>query len=71
MLIVNGHTLDHAVIPWQLASLTPEHQLTQLDEDRYRVDFVNTKGKARWITLSQDFHAMGKQQLGAIVANPC
>ena len=69
--IVNGHTLDHNSIPWALASLTPEHQLTQLDQDSYRVDFINTENKARWITLQQDFHAMGKQQLGAIVANPC
>lgn len=69
MLIVNGHTLNHAGIPWQLASLTPDHDLTQLDPDRYRVDFVNTQGKSRWIELRQDFHAMGKQQLGAIVGS--
>jgi hypothetical protein len=67
--IVNGHTLNHAGIPWSLASLTPEHGLTQLDQDRYRVDFVNTEGQARWIELRQDFHAMGKRQLGDIVAS--
>jgi hypothetical protein len=67
--IVNGHTLNHASIPWSLASLTPEHNLTQLDQDRYRVDFVNTEGRARWIELRQDFHAMGKRQLGDIVAS--
>jgi hypothetical protein len=67
--IVNGHTLDHADIPWRLASLTPEHRLTQLDQDRYRVDFVNTECQARWIELRQDFHAMGKRQLGDIVAS--
>jgi hypothetical protein len=67
--IVNGHTLDHPGIPWQLASLTPDHKLTQLEQDRYRVDYINTENKPRWIELRQDFHAMGKQQLGAIVAN--
>jgi hypothetical protein len=67
--IVNGHTLNHPGIPWSLASLTPDHKLTQLDQDRYRVDFVNAENKSRWITVTQDFHAMGKQQLGAIVAN--
>jgi hypothetical protein len=67
--IVNGHTLNHPGIPWALASLTPDHKLTQLEQDRYRVDFVNSENKTRWITLTQDFHAMGKQQLGAIVAN--
>ena len=69
--IVNGHTLHHAGIPWNLASLTPEHKLTQLGQDQYRIDFVNGENKSRWITLTQDFHAMGKQQLGEIVANPC
>jgi hypothetical protein len=67
--IVNGHTLNYTGIPWQLASLTPEHDLTQLDLDRYRVDFVNTECQARWIELRQDFHAMGKRQLGDIVAS--
>jgi len=67
--IVNGHTLDHAGIPWKLASLTPEHKLTQLDQDSYRVKFINTENNPRWIELRQDFHAMGKQQLGEIVAS--
>jgi hypothetical protein len=69
LLIVNGHTLNHASIPWHLASLTPEHRLTQIDQDRYRVDFVNSEGRSRWTELRQDFHAMGKQQLGDIVAS--
>lgn len=69
LLTVNGHTLDHPSVPWRLASLTPEHELSQLDQDRYRVDFVNTNGQRRWIELRQDFHAMGKRQLGEIVAN--
>jgi hypothetical protein len=67
--IVDGHTVDHLGIPWALASLTPEHKLTQLDQDRYRVDFINTENKPHWIELRQDFHAMGKQQLGEIVAS--
>jgi hypothetical protein len=67
--IVNGHTLNYAGIPWHLASLTPEHDLTQLGQDRYRVDFDNTEGQSRWIELHQDFHAMGKRQLGDIVAS--
>ena len=70
--VVNGHTLDHAGIPWNLASLTPEHKLTQLKTDHYRVDFLTSDQKPRWIELcNQDFHAMGKKTLGAIVANPC
>ena len=69
--IENGHTLTTTDIPWSLASLTPEHQLTQIDQDRYRVDFVTADQKSRWIEITQDFHAMGKRHLGEIVANPC
>ena len=69
LLVVNGHTVDHASIPWRLATLTPEHSLQQLDDDTYRVDFVDTQGRPKWLTLNQDFHAMGKTQLGDIVAS--
>lgn len=70
--IVNGHTLTHAGIPWKLASLTPDHKIKQLGPDHYRVDFLTADQKPKWIELrNQDFHAMGKKQLGEIVANPC
>lgn len=69
--IVHGHTLNHAGIPWHLSTLTPEHDLTQLDLDTYRVDFVDSQGRRKWLTLNQDFHAMGKRHLGDIVASAC
>ena len=69
MNIVDGHTLSTPAIPWQLATVTPDHQLTQTAQDQYRVDFTTADKKARWMTLSQDFHAMGKHHLGAIIAN--
>lgn len=70
--VVNGHTLNHSGMPWNLASLTPDHQLTQVDADHYRVEFLTPDQKPRWIELkNQDFHAMGKKTLGEIVANPC
>ena len=65
----NGHTLHTQDIPWPLASLTPAHKLKQIDPNRYRVDFTTPDGKSKWIEIAQDFHAMGKQQLGEIVAN--
>lgn len=68
--IVNGHGINHNGIPWNLASLTPDHRLTQLASDEYRVDYINREQKSRWVKLqNQDFHAMGKRQLGEIVAN--
>jgi len=70
LCLLNGHSLDIPAIPWSMASLTPQHQLQQLDKDHYRVDFVSAEQKPKWIDLQQqDFHAMGKRQLGDIVAS--
>lgn len=69
LLICDGHWLDHAAIPWSLATLTPEHKLQQQDQDQYRIDFQDANNRARWITVAQDFHAMGKSQLEAVVAH--
>jgi hypothetical protein len=67
--IVNGHTLNHSAIPWNLATVTHNQKLTQLDLDQYCVDFITQDGRPKWIQLTQDFHAMGKGQLGAIIDN--
>ena len=68
--VVNGHTLDHAGIPWPLASVVPDHRLIGVDVDRYRVDFVDQENRSRWIEIrDQDFHAMGKKHLGEIIAS--
>jgi very-short-patch-repair endonuclease len=43
-------------------------KITQIDIDRYRVDFITPDRKLRWINIdNQDFHSMGKQQLGEII----
>ena len=68
--IVNGHTLNHPGIPWDLATLTSAHSLERIDQDCYKIIFKNTEGAQRWIQIKdQDFHAMGKTHLGEIVAN--
>jgi hypothetical protein len=69
MNIVDGHTLSMPAIPWPLVSVDAGHPLTQLDQDTYRVDFVDTDDKNKWLVLNHDFHAMGKRHLGDIVAN--
>jgi len=68
LLICDGHWLDHAAIPWPLATLTPEHRLSKIQTDRYRVDFVNGMNQNKWISISHDFHAMGKTQLETVIA---
>mgnify|MGYP003350284894 CR=1 FL=1 len=69
MNILDGHTLSFPSVPWRLASVNPDHGITQLSQDSYRIDFVTQDKKPRWIVLNQDFHALGKKHLGAIVAN--
>ena len=67
--IVDGHFVDHASIPWSLASLVPEHALTQTDNDHYRIDYVDSENRNRWIEVKQqDFHAMGKTHLEKLIA---
>lgn len=62
--ITDGHTRSHHQIPWSLASVMPEHKLSQLGLDRYRLDFVRSDNRSAWIEIAgQDFHAMGKQSL--------
>lgn len=68
--IENGHTLVTTDIPWGLASLTPDHKLSQVDTDSYKVEFTNAEKKPKWIEIkNQDFHAMGKRSLGDIIAS--
>lgn len=73
VLVVNGQVMPAAhTIPWTMASLLPDVQLSQTAADSYNVRWLNDAGQARSIMLANtDFHAMNKQQLEAIVANPC
>lgn len=67
---VNGHQQNIPSIPWNLASLVPDHTLEQIAQDEYQVKFVNSENQYRRISIKNfDFHAMGKKHLGAIVAN--
>jgi hypothetical protein len=67
---IYGHQGHHPEIPWRLASVVPEHKLSQIDTDQYRIDFTNSDKKDKYIFVNNmDFHAMGKKHLGDIVAN--
>lgn len=69
MNVVDGHTLTQPSVPWKLATVTPDHKLSKVGTDEYRVDFLTADKKSRWIKLTQDFHAMGKKHLGDIIDN--
>jgi hypothetical protein len=66
--IVSGHTLKVDNIPGMLVSVLPEHELTQIDDDRFEIKFQD-QGKSKRMSLSMDFHAMGKKHLGDIIAS--
>lgn len=67
---VYGHTLDHPEIPWRLASVIPEHGVTQVAKDHYKIDYVDAENKPRYLEIkNQDFHAMGKSHLEKLIAD--
>lgn len=66
--IVNGNQQNIAAIPWDLVTVLPECQLTQLDTDHYKVNFTKPDNRPAWVNIKgQDFHAMGKKALGDII----
>jgi hypothetical protein len=72
LCLVNGHTLDINDIPWGLATLLPGVKLNQEDQDSYRLEYVTSLKHNRYINVTnQDFHVLGKSQLGAMIANSC
>lgn len=71
LMTVNGHVPYTGEIPWPLMSVMPQHCLTQVAQDRYRLEFTDSQNRDKWITIAnQDFHAMGKRDLGVIIGNP-
>lgn len=67
--ITNGHTLGANHIPWLLATVMPEHRLTQVDVDHYRVTYKKSNNRLCCIDIQgQDFHAMGKQSLMDLIS---
>lgn len=65
--LAQGHMPRGPAIPWGLASVDPHHRVTQIDEDSFRIEFVQEE-KPRYVTITgQDLHIMGKRDLGAIV----
>ena len=66
--IVSGHTLKVDNIPWMLASVLPEHEITQIDLDHFEIKYQDQSNLKR-MTWGMDFHAMGKKHLGDIIAS--
>jgi hypothetical protein len=67
--IVSGHTLKVDNIPWSLASVLPEHELSQIGVDHFEIKFQDQGQSKKMDWKDMDFHAMGKKHLGDIIAN--
>lgn len=67
--IVSGHTNTVDEIPWGLASVLPDTELDQLDDDYFTMRYKDSNGVLRGVGISgTDFHAMGKAHLEKIIA---
>lgn len=67
--IVHGHQQDIVYIPWPLITALPEHRVSQVDRDRYRVDYTRPDNRRAWIEVEgQDLHVMGKSSLMDMIA---
>jgi hypothetical protein len=69
--IVSGHTLRVDSIPWDLASTLPEHTVTEMEQDYYRIEYTTTAiGLRQYMSIAgTDMHVMGKKSLENIVGS--
>jgi hypothetical protein len=67
--VVSGHTNQVDEIPWDLASVLPDTELEQLDQDYFSIKYKNSNNVLRTVGISgTDLHAMGKSHLENIIA---
>jgi hypothetical protein len=67
--IATGHTNSVDEIPWGLASVLPDTELEQLDEDYFSMKYKSSHNVMRTVGIGgTDFHAMGKKHLENIIA---
>lgn len=67
--IVSGHTNTVDEIPWGLASVLPDTELEQLDDDYFTIKYKSSNSVLRTVGIGgTDFHAMGKAHLEKIIA---
>lgn len=69
---MHGHVVDYPGIPWDLASLDPHHNISQIDQDKFKITFRTAEGQSRHFVWSgNDIHVMGKKNLGEIIGHNC
>lgn len=66
--LVNGHVYPTIPAVSAMINVLPEHSLRQQDADEFVIEYGATDQRRRCNLHNQDFHAMCKRELGAIVA---
>jgi len=67
--IANGHTPRFDTVPWNLVTVLTSDLLVQKSQDHYEICYTTAdKRQRRHAIVNQDFHAMGKASLEAIIA---
>ncbi len=67
--VLGGHQAQYPSIPWNMINVDPDRQLKQLDTDQFEVSWIRDQRKYRTTIACQDFHAMCKKDLGAIIGS--
>jgi hypothetical protein len=72
LALVNGSTPHVAAIPWSMASVLPDQRLSvnaDQDIEIWNIEYTDNNTKRRTVSVfGMDFHAMGKRDLGDIIA---
>lgn len=67
---VTGHLGSWPEIPWQMTTVAEDCDLEMIDQDTFLIKYLDSQNRPRKARLhQQDFHAMNKQQLGAIIGS--
>lgn len=70
--IVSGHTLQVDSIPWKLASVMPDTEVSRNvigNFEHWNLTYKDSQNKPKTISfVGQDFHAMGKSHLENVIA---
>lgn len=70
MNTLHGNQGKWPVLPWNMASLDPGHHLSTVDSDTFEIKFIDKNRRLKRILINNmDFHAMGKNYLGELIAN--
>lgn len=67
--VVTGYQGQWATVPWAMATMYPQHRISWLDTDSFRVDYVDAQNRPRYTIMhQQDLHVMAKDQLETLYA---